>query len=484
MVKKKRVVRRKTQAKSIISDDITIPNHSGMLDAGKVHRVATDDLDPVNKKYVDDENDAQTLQTITNAGNTTTNSVMIGSSSAPNNNLQVDNLINFDNTNLNVLLGTDAGLNLAQPSGNAGKNNVFIGKNSGAGLTTFPEQTDNTGFFNVGLGINTLRDLTSGTRNFALGFGVLGAAETASRNVGIGESALQNVISGGDNIGIGRWANRKNKTGQWNVGIGSMALDGVTNQSQSGNVGIGQQAGGINTGSNNIFLGFMAGVRHTSGSNTLIIDNQDRGSEATELTDSLIVGTFKATKANQILRINGRIDGSEGAKIGDGGTTNYTDIDNNGKVVFVGTAGLAFGEIYARDNTATTSTSTTKAQILIFDTDGEFNNMTAVNAQGHLLVTKAGKYKIDTSISIKNSSGSAHVINVEMYKNDGATVFNNIHAGRNLGTGSDVGNLTMSGIVDLAVNDTIEIWITSDSASARTVTVEDIDFSAIQIGGT
>ena len=93
-------------------------------------------------------------------------------------------------------------------------------------------------------------------------------------------------------------------------------------------------------------------------------------------------------------------------------------------------------------------------------------------------------YKIDTSISIKNSSGSAHVISVEMYKNNGTVVFNNIHAGRNLGTGADVGNLTMSGIVDLAVNDTIEIWITSDSASARTVTVEDISFSAIHIGGT
>ena len=55
MVKKKRKVQRKpTQPKSIISDEIHIPNHSGMLDAGKVHRTPTDDLDPVNKKYVDD----------------------------------------------------------------------------------------------------------------------------------------------------------------------------------------------------------------------------------------------------------------------------------------------------------------------------------------------------------------------------------------------------------------------------------------------
>ncbi len=161
------------------------------------------------------------------------------------------------------------------------------------------------------------------------------------------------------------------------------------------------------------------------------------------------------------------------------------DVEAFGDLFFTGTdSGLPFAEIYARDNTTTTSTSTTKAQILIFDTDGESNNMTAVNAQGHIVVLKPGKYKIDASISIKNSSGAAHVISLEMYKNNGTGVFNNIHAGRTLGTGSDVGNLTMSGIVDLAANDTIEFWITSDSGAARTVTVEDIDFCAIQIGGT
>ena len=68
--------------------------------------------------------------------------------------------------------------------------------------------------------------------------------------------------------------------------------------------------------------------------------------------------------------------------------------------------------------------------------------MTPAHAQDHITATKAGKYKIDASISIKNSSGAAHVISLEMYKNNGTTVFNNIHAGRTLGTGSDVGNLT------------------------------------------
>ncbi|KKL15033.1 hypothetical protein LCGC14_2509710, partial [marine sediment metagenome] len=45
----------KESGHSIISDEINIPNHSGMLDAGEVHRTPTEELDPVNKAYVDDQ---------------------------------------------------------------------------------------------------------------------------------------------------------------------------------------------------------------------------------------------------------------------------------------------------------------------------------------------------------------------------------------------------------------------------------------------
>lgn len=57
MVKKKKRAPKKFKesGRSIISDEIEIPNHSGMLDAGEVHRTPTDDLDPVNKKYVDEQ---------------------------------------------------------------------------------------------------------------------------------------------------------------------------------------------------------------------------------------------------------------------------------------------------------------------------------------------------------------------------------------------------------------------------------------------
>ncbi len=60
MAKKKQTRKRTPLSKkfvpqaSLVSDELYIPNHSGMLDAGKVHRTPTDELDPVNKEYVDD----------------------------------------------------------------------------------------------------------------------------------------------------------------------------------------------------------------------------------------------------------------------------------------------------------------------------------------------------------------------------------------------------------------------------------------------
>ena len=50
---KRRVSKKFIPQASIVSDEIYIPNHSGLLDAGQIHKVPDTDFDPVNKKYVD-----------------------------------------------------------------------------------------------------------------------------------------------------------------------------------------------------------------------------------------------------------------------------------------------------------------------------------------------------------------------------------------------------------------------------------------------
>ena len=53
-----------------------------------------------------------------------------------------------------------------------------------------------------------------------------------------------------------------------------------------------------------------------------------------------------------------------------------------------------------------------------------------------------------------------------------------------VGGSGDVGSMSLSGIIDLAVDDTIEMWATAVAAADRSVTFVDITLSLIQLGGT
>ena len=84
-------------------------------------------------------------------------------------------------------------------------------------------------------------------------------------------------------------------------------------------------------------IGYQAGQHQVGNSNLLIIDNQDRTNVAGELSKSLVYGVFAATAADQSLRINGEILGSDGAKFGDVDTNN-TVIGTDGTLTMTGTA--------------------------------------------------------------------------------------------------------------------------------------------------
>ncbi|KKK64085.1 hypothetical protein LCGC14_2987760, partial [marine sediment metagenome] len=138
-------------------------------------------------------------------------------------------------------------------------------------------------------------------------------------------------------------------------------------------------------------------------------------------------------------------------------------------------SGLPYGEIYVNDNTTVSSVSNAGfTQFLHFDTNGHSNLSTPSYTDSHITIDKAGVYMVDCCVNIKNSSGAAHVVEAVIAKNDGTTIFPNTRRHRTLGTGTDVGAIPMCGHLDLAVNDTVEVWITSNSASSRNVIGEDV----------
>jgi len=152
--------------------------------------------------------------------------------------------------------------------------------------------------------------------------------------------------------------------------------------------------------------------------------------------------------------------------------------------VFV-SGGLPFGEIWSEDNTdQTTLNSSGKVQILSFKNNGHSNNTTPDHTEDHITITKAGKYLVTASLAVVNVAAQAHEIDVGLFKNDGTSQFNNVHGHRNLsGGGGDKGSISISGIIDTNVNDTIELWANTDTAADRIVIFEDITLTLFQIGG-
>ncbi len=146
-------------------------------------------------------------------------------------------------------------------------------------------------------------------------------------------------------------------------------------------------------------------------------------------------------------------------------------------------SGLPFGEIWVDANSNTMSVSSAGfTQVLDFDTNGQSNQSTPVHGSDHIVIDVAGIYLVTASISSRNSSGAAHTIGFRVYKNNGVTGFNNLQTHRTLGTGTEAGALSISGIISLSATDTVELWATSDSVAARNIIVEDCTLSVVQIG--
>ncbi len=172
-----------------------------------------------------------------------------------------------------------------------------------------------------------------------------------------------------------------------------------------------------------------------------------------------------------------------------GGATNYSSFAADGDLIFVGTAGLLYGEISAFDATATVTIAGTgianKVQYTVFDTNGPSNGTTPDHTSDHITVLTAGHYLCTVSLVIETTGpGGGIRVGNAVFKNDGATLFQNCHGHRRLsGGGADTGSASLSGIIDLDANDTVEVWVWNDTNSDDII-VDDITLTLVQVGGT
>jgi hypothetical protein len=111
--------------------------------------------------------------------------------------------------------------------------------------------------------------------------------------------------------------------------------------------------------------------------------------------------------------------------------------------------------------------------------------MTPDHTNDHITVDKAGWYLCSVSISIDSLAGSAAKFGFGVYKNNGATLFQNLHSHRDLpaGAGGNSGSVSLSGLIDLAATDTIELWVWNET-NTQNIVVDDVTLTLLQKAGT
>ncbi len=142
----------------------------------------------------------------------------------------------------------------------------------------------------------------------------------------------KNNVFIGHNAGQVPNADFSPQQGSRNTFIGSYSgwqtrsSDGIDNASD--NTFVGYFAGASNlTGSANVFLGKEAGLTLTTAtSNTLVIDNRNRGSSNGVIQNGLIYGNFDINSEEQLLRFNSNVIIRHQAKLKELGSGGYDKV--------------------------------------------------------------------------------------------------------------------------------------------------------------
>jgi hypothetical protein len=157
-----------------------------------------------------------------------------------------------------------------------------------------------SGFWDIQIGNNALRDSINTTRCIAIGKESLSELKTGGRNIGLGTFTLPHMKYGEDNIAIGadsglmvkeahqcisigKGAMGKGTNLKKNVAIGWQALAGTDDSTAESNVAIGENAGykcttnGAQKAKNNVMIGAQAGYNVTTGICNVIVGDGATG---------------------------------------------------------------------------------------------------------------------------------------------------------------------------------------------------------------
>ena len=152
------------------------------------------------------------------------------------------------------------------------ENNNFNALGAGSGQVGI----DSGATFNILMGRETGKLLTTGSRNILMGLMSGCDMTTAFCNIGLGYNSLRSATTGGGNIAIGQKAGRELTTGTSNIFLGNSAGQSNTSGYRNIVIGDGADAFGFNnhSGRVNVFIGAeSARSNYFSGSKDTYVGN-------------------------------------------------------------------------------------------------------------------------------------------------------------------------------------------------------------------
>tara|TARA_B110000483_G_scaffold104594_1_gene127619 strand:- start:754 stop:3489 length:2736 start_codon:yes stop_codon:yes gene_type:complete len=165
---------------------------------------------------------------------------------------------------------------------------IYIGTNPSS-------TTTDDAIFNNSFGKESLKNLTTGSRNFSLGYGSLFNLINGANNISIGIDSQSSNISGYGNLSFGNRSLNLNETTNVNIAIGENALSSLTN------------------GNNNISIGYNSTKDAQNISNTINIGNNvnGNGSNTATIGNTGITKVYMNDNGDGEIYANGTINTSD-----------------------------------------------------------------------------------------------------------------------------------------------------------------------------
>ena len=169
-------------------------------------------------------------------------------------------------------------------------------------------------------------------------------------------------------------------------------------------------------------------------------------------------------------------------RLGDGGTTNYVEIEADGDVIYKGGAGIPFGNMYMDGDFTTTIGDANPAEIDTGLVTGKVHGITFPDDH-YLQVSAAGHYGITWSISfsLASAAGTPQIHGGIMV--DDASMGEDGEGHRSINTANDVGSMSGNTVLDLATNQQVSLFV-QNVTNTQDIIIDHVNVTIWMMGGT